>query len=295
MAARKSTSKSRAGSPRHQRRAKPKAANRPANPPADQPGQSVRLQKLLAAAGFGSRRASEELIRQGRVSINAVVAKLGDSADPARDDVRLDGERLSKEKPVYWIVNKPEGVITSVRDPQGRRTILNLVPERGPRMFPVGRLDLSTSGLVLMTNDGAMTQRLLHPSLGNEREYRVTVRGAVEEKTLKRLRAGVALEDGRTSRCEVAKVRIDPKSGTTTFYLTLREGRKRQIRRAMQFLKHPVKKLVRVRMGPLRLGRLAVGDARPLRREEIRALETHVAGLTRQPRRASRRSPVRRG
>ncbi len=287
MAARKSSSKKRSGTPRHRRR----AAGRETT--ADIPSQGVRLQKLLAAAGFGSRRASETLILQGRVSINGQVAKLGDTADPSRDDVRLDGERLSSEEKVYWLVNKPEGVITSVRDPEGRPTILDLIPRRGPRMYPVGRLDLGTSGLVLMTNDGAMTQALLHPSLGNEREYRATVKGEVEDKAFARLRSGVRLEEGRTSPAEVTKIRIDPRSGITTFHLTLREGRKRQIRRVMQLLKHPVKKLTRVRMGPLRLGRLLTGEARPLRRDEIRALEEHVAGLRPRPRRARRRSPVR--
>lgn len=268
-------SQTRRRTPRH-RRPTPLAAGQPS---AERTERRIRIQKLLAAAGFGSRRACEDLIRQGRVAINGERAQLGDTADPARDDVRLDGEPVASERPVYWIVNKPEGVITSARDPQGRPTVLDLVPERGPRMFPVGRLDLATSGLVLMTNDGAMTQRLLHPSLGNEREYRVTVRGAVAEKTFDRLRAGVHLEDGRTSRSEVSRIRVDPRADTTTFHLVLREGRKRQIRRAMQALKHPVKKLVRVRMGPIRLGRLAVGGARPLRRDEIRALEQHVAAL----------------
>lgn len=239
----------------------------------------VRVQKLLAAAGFGSRRASEELIRQGRVSINGEIAKLGDSADPGCDVVRFDGEKLVGEKLVYWMVNKPEGVITSVRDPEGRVTIVDLLPDTGLRLFPVGRLDLGTSGLVLLTNDGGLTQRLLHPSLGNEREYRVSVKGCVSEKTFGRLRAGVNLEDGRTGRSEVTKIRVDPKSETTTFSLLLKEGRKRQIRRSLLLLGHPVKKLVRVRMGPIRLGRLARGEARPLRSDEIRALREHVARL----------------
>lgn len=239
----------------------------------------MRLQKLLAAAGFGSRRACEELIRQGRVSVNRKVATLGDSADPDRDLVRLDGEKLVGEKLAYWIVNKPEGVITSVRDPEGRATILGLLPDTGTRLFPVGRLDLGTSGLVLLTNDGGLTQRLLHPSLGNEREYRVTVKGCVSERTFGRLRAGVHIEDGKTGRSEVTKIRVDPKSETTTFSLMLKEGRKRQIRRSLLALGHPVKKLVRVRVGPLRLGRLGYGQARPLRRDEVRALREHVAGL----------------
>lgn len=281
-------------SPKHRRRAK--LPRRKASTPAPAPSVAklelgpVRLQKLLAGAGFGSRRACEELIRQGRVSVNGDTAKLGDSADPGRDRVCLDGEKLVGEKPAYWMINKPEGVITSARDPEGRPTIVGLLPKELPRLFPVGRLDLGTSGLVLLTNDGGLSQRLLHPSLGNEREYRVTVKGCVEDKTFARLRAGVYLDDGRTGRTEVDKIKVDAKAGTTTFSIVLKEGRKRQIRLSMQRLKYPVKKLVRVRMGPLRLGRLAKGAARPLRGEEIRALLEHAAGLVRSPRIRRRRT-----
>lgn len=291
-------------SPKHRRAPKRRQRASPttvASQPRDEaPSGRVRLQKLLASAGFGSRRACEELITQGRVSINGEDAKLGDSADPGSDVVRLDGEKLVGEKLAYWIVNKPEGVITSLRDPEGRATILSLLPRTGSRLFPVGRLDLGTSGLVLLTNDGGLTQRLLHPSLGNEREYRVTVKGCVTDKTFGRLRSGVHIEDGKTGRSEVTKIRLDPKAQTTTFSLMLKEGRKRQIRRSLLALGHPVKKLVRVRMGPLRLGRLGLGQARPLRSDEIRTLREHVAGLKtvrkkprKNPRKVSPRSPAR--
>jgi len=266
------------------------ASGRETAAPAPPPGDA-KLQKWLAAAGFGSRRACETLIEQERVTVNGRVAKLGDRADPACDEILFDGERLTSEKPTYWIVNKPEGVITSMADPQGRPTIVSLLPGRLPRLYPVGRLDLATSGLVLLTNDGAMTQQLLHPSLGNEREYRVTARGEIQAKSFERLRSGLRLEDGRTNPCEVSQAHYDPVSDTTRFHLTLREGRKRQIRRSMQFLKHPVKKLVRVRMGPLRLGRLSLGEARPLRREEVRTLEKHAAALRKTPRPGRRRPP----
>ncbi len=282
-----SRGKKAAAAPRHRRKAKPaKTRSAPSakpRPDAEAAPEEVRgdvkLQKLLAAAGFGSRRACEGLIEQGRVTLNGKIAKVGDRADPKIDEVLFDGERLGREKPAYWIVNKPAGVITSVSDPQGRPTILSLLPPKGPRLYPVGRLDLATSGLVLLTNDGAITQLLLHPSLGNEREYIVTARGEVPPRAIERLQRGLPLEDGRTNPCEVARVRYDPTSDTTQFHLTLREGRKRQIRRSMQFLKHPVKKLVRVRMGPLRLGRLGPGEARPLRRDEVRLLEKHAAEL----------------
>ena len=296
-----SSAKPKSKTPRHVRKAKPKKGAPKAGARAGRaksgravPAEpvhfvSVRLQKLLAAAGFGSRRACEELIRQGRVTVNSTVAKVGDSATPGRDKILLDGERIVGDKPVYWMVNKPEGVITSARDPEGRTTVLSLLPPKGPRMFPVGRLDLGTSGLVLLTNDGDMTQKLLHPSLGNEREYRVTVKGCVPDKAFVRLRAGIRLDDGMTGKTEVSNIRVDPKGDITTFSLTLTEGRKRQIRRSMQVLKHPVKRLVRVRMGPLRLGRLARGQSRALRADEIRALRQHVSELRPKPKPRSRR------
>lgn len=239
-----------------------------------------RLQKLLAATGIGSRRACEELLRDGRVEVNGRVAKLGDSADPAVDAVRLDGEGLVFAKPIYWIVNKPKGVLTTVRDPEGRATVLGLLPPDVDRVFPVGRLDSDTEGLLLLTNDGAIAQTLLHPSLGSEREYDVLVRGELDDRAVRRLERGIRLDDGVTAPARVSKLRVDPDSGTTRFHLVLREGRKRQIRRSLMTIGHPVKRLVRVRMGPLRLGRLARGKARPLRSDEIAALRKHCREQT---------------
>ncbi|MBJ18011.1 MAG: pseudouridine synthase [bacterium] len=240
---------------------------------------SVRLQKLLASAGFGSRREVERFIREERVTVNGRVAKLGDRADPSADEIRFDGERLLRERPAYWIVNKPRGVVTTVRDDEGRRTVVDLLPPKVGRLFPVGRLDRETSGLVLMTNDGDVAHVLLHPSLGNEREYRVNVKGQVDSPALTRLGRGVTLDEGRTSPARVSDVRFDPDSGTSSLSLTLSEGKKRQIRRSLLVLGFPVRRLVRVRMGPLRIGRLAVGEARPLRSEEKRALLEHVRRL----------------
>lgn len=242
-------------------------------------GSPVRLQKLLANAGFGSRREVERFILEERVTINGRVATLGESADPLQDDLRVDGERLAREKPVYWLVNKPRGVVTTVRDDSGRRTVIDLLPRRAGRVFPVGRLDRETSGLLLLTNDGDLAHALLHPSLGNEREYRVQVKGRVSEQTVSRLERGVPLEEGRTAPARVAGVRFDPETGTTTLGLTLVEGRKRQIRRSLLVLGHPVRRLVRVRMGPLQLGRLATGEARQLKPEERQRLFEHVERL----------------
>ena len=270
-------------SPRHRRKPKATEAAKAESTPVEAVGP-VRIQKLLAAAGLASRRGAEDFIRDGRVTINGVVAQLGDRANLESDSVALDGEKLHPERPVYWMVNKPAGVVTTVRDPEGRATILDLIPERGPRVFPVGRLDKNTTGLVILTNNGALTQRLLHPSLGSEREYRVTVKGEVKEKTFRRLQKGIFLEGGMTSPAQVAAARFDSDSGTTTFLMILREGRKRQIRLSMLRLGHPVKKLVRVRMGPLRLGSLGRGEARRLNPSEITSLLDHAAQLKPTPR-----------
>ena len=215
------------------------------------------------------------------MTVNGRVARLGDRADPIRDEIRVDGERLAQERPSYWIVNKPRGVITTVRDEEGRRTVMSLLPKSVGRLFPVGRLDRETAGLLLMTNDGDTAHVLLHPSLGNEREYRVRVKGALDERAVARLEKGVTLEEGHTAPAKVSGLRFDPDQGSSSFLLTLAEGRKRQIRRSLLILGFPVRRLVRIRMGPLRLGRLGVGDARPLRAEERRALLQHVDQLRR--------------
>jgi len=253
----------------------------------------ARLQKLLAATGIDSRRRCEELIRQGRVTVNGVVAQIGDTADPAEDSIALDGERLAFERPVYWLINKPTGVVTTLRDPEGRKTVAQLLPRGLERVFPVGRLDVETEGLLLLTNDGDVAQALLHPSHGNEREYDVVVKGELDARAQRRLRRGVRLDDELTGSMEVDKVHFDPDAGTTRFRLVLREGRKRQIRRSLLMIGHPVKRLRRVRMGPVRLGKLARGAARPLAEDEVAALREHCRGLrgsrTRRPRR--RRSP----
>jgi len=244
------------------------------------PGE--RLQKILAAAGVASRRAAEDLIRAGRVTVNGAVATLGESADADRDAIAVDGKPIQREPLEYWIVHKPLGVLTTVSDPQGRSTVVDLVPESSARLFPVGRLDLLSEGLVLLTNDGPLAHALLHPSFGEEREYRVTVRGSVDRATLRRVAEGVELEDGLTAPARVGVVKFDPQTRTTTIALTLVEGRKRQIRRMLRALGHPVVRLVRVRMGPLELGRLEPGKARPLRARELRTLQRVLAGSRRE-------------
>ena len=232
----------------------------------------VRLQRILAAAGLGSRRGCEEFLRTGRVAVNGVPSSLGDSADPSVDVVTLDGERVHAERLAYWIVNKPRGVVTTVRDPEGRPTIVELVPGRGLRLFPIGRLDRDTEGLVILTNDGPLAHALLHPSHGVEREYAVVVRGALSADAVRRLATGVRLEDGVTALARVSRVETRQGGETTSLQLTLIEGRKRQIRRSLESLGHRVISLRRIRMGSLLMGKIDVGAARPLSAAELRDL-----------------------
>ena len=248
-----------------------------------------RLQRILAAAGLCSRREAERWLAEGRVRVNGRLAAVGESADPAADRIEVDGRRVAAEPLAYWMANKPRGVLTTRRDPEGRQTVLQLLPAGVPRLFPVGRLDADTEGLVLLTNDGALAHRLLHPSLGSEREYRVAVRGRVAPETFRRIERGVVLDDGPTAPCRVARAGYDEKAGAARFVLVLTEGRKRQIRRTLAALGHPVLALVRTRIGTLRLGRLARAAARPLSPEELRSLRAHAASLRPTPAPARRR------
>lgn len=227
---------------------------------------------------MASRRRAEDLVRAGRVRVNGAVASLGDSADPAVDTIELDGRPLELGERRFWMLHKPRGVLSTTRDPQGRPTVLDLLPAeaRSARLYPVGRLDLETEGLVLLTNDGEVAEALLHPSRGSEREYRVTVRGRLPREAVDALRAGVPLDDGPTAPARVGRTRYDPGSDTTTFHLTMIEGRKRQIRRMLRAQGHPVRALVRTRMGPVELGALAPGEARALTPAERERLLAHA-------------------
>lgn len=238
----------------------------PAEPSGDGP-EGTRLQKVLAAAGIGSRRACEELIEDGRVTVNGAVAVLGCRVDVAGDLVEVDGVAIGvRPDLVHYLLNKPIGVITTAHDPQGRPTVLDLVPD-DPRVFPVGRLDADSEGLLLLTNDGELTHRLTHPSFGVDKEYLVEVDGTPSPGALRRLRQGVELEDGITSPATVSQL------SPGVLRMVIHEGRNRQIRRMCDAVGHPVRRLVRVRIGPLADRRLAPGDWRPLTRDEVRALE----------------------
>jgi 23S rRNA pseudouridine2605 synthase len=240
-------------------------------PPLDDEPEGERLQKVLARAGIGSRRVCEELIAEGKVKVNGEVAELGRRVDAEVDTVEVDGVPLSvREGLVYYLLNKPASVVTTASDPQGRRTVVELVPEE-PRVFPVGRLDYETEGLLLLTNDGDLTHRLTHPSFGVEKEYLAEVDGTPTRGELRRLREGVELDDGMTAP---AKVALELPNLLT---ITIHEGRNRQVRRMCDAIGHPVRRLVRTRIGPLTDRTLKPGAWRALTSDEVRALETAVA------------------
>jgi 23S rRNA pseudouridine2605 synthase len=229
--------------------------------------EGERLQKVLAQAGFGSRRVCEDLIADGHVTVNGEVAQLGRRVDIDHDRVEVDGVPIGvRPGLVYYLLNKPRGVVTTASDPQGRPTVVDLVPG-DPRVYPVGRLDADTEGLLLLTNDGDLTYRLTHPSFGVEKEYVAEVEGTPSRGAVRRLREGVDLDDGRTWPAKVALV--EP----TVLRLVIHEGRNRQVRRMCDAIGHPVVRLVRTRIGPLRDPSLRPGSWRALEISEVRALE----------------------
>jgi 23S rRNA pseudouridine2605 synthase len=234
--------------------------------------EGERLQKVLARAGLGSRRACEELIADGRVTVNGEVAELGRRVDPDHDEVAVDGVPATvRPGLVHYLLNKPRGVVTTASDPQGRPTVVELVPS-DPRVFPVGRLDVDTEGLLVMTNDGDLAFRLTHPSHGVEKAYLAEVEGRPSPAAVRRLREGVALDDGTTSP---ARVSLTPPN---VLRLVLHEGRNRQVRRMCETVGYPVVRLVRYRIGPVVDPSLAPGRWRVLERAEVRALQEAAAG-----------------
>ena len=226
--------------------------------------QGERLQKVLAVRGWGSRRVCEDLIAAGRVTVNGVVAVLGRRVDVEHDLVAVDGAPVGvRPEFVYYLLNKPRGVVTTSSDPQGRPTVIELVPEE-PRVFTVGRLDVDTEGLILITNDGDLANRIAHPSHGVDKEYLAEVSGGeVRSGGLRRLRDGVELEDGLTAPAKVSQ----PSPGVLR--ITIHEGRNRQVRRMCEAIGHPVERLVRVRVGPLRDALLTPGEWRELTAAEL--------------------------
>ncbi len=239
----------------------------------EQPGQETdrreRVQKVLARIGLGSRRANEILVREGRVRVNGTVVELGARVGPD-DELSVDGVVYStRPDAVTYLLNKPAGVVTTAADPQGRPTVIELVPAE-PRVFPVGRLDLDTEGLLLLTNDGALAHRLTHPSFGIEKEYLAEVEGKVSRRALRALREGVELDDGPTSPAKASLVEPG------LLRLTIHEGRNRQVRRMCEAVGHPVVRLVRSRIGPITDPKLKPGFSRPLSGDELLQLQRAV-------------------
>jgi len=257
-----------------------------------------RLQKLMARANVGSRRASEAIIAAGRVTVNGRVAKVGDKADPQVDRVLVDGrplfaaEHAPTEPYLYIALNKPRGVISSLEDEleEGRTTVRDLIPIAAEtHIYPVGRLDKPSEGLVLMTNDGSLAHRLTHPRYGHEKVYDVTVEGRMVDRTLEQWRRGVML-DGRITAPAPIEV-IERSAEQTRLRIILREGRKRQIRRVAADLGHPVRRLIRERIGPLTLGDLQPGEWRHLTAAEVRELQRSAAEPPQPPARKEHRAP----
>jgi 23S rRNA pseudouridine2605 synthase len=236
----------------------------------------MRVQKFLARAGVASRRGSEDLITAGRVAVNGqIVTGLGSKVDPATDVVTVDGRQVSlADAPVYIALNKPAGVVTTMSDPQGRRTVASLVPAaENPGLFPVGRLDRDTTGLLLFTTDGELSHRLLHPRWKVEKTYRVRVDGSLSEAEVALLREGIELDDGPT---QPAEIEILDTGRTSKAVITIREGRKRQVRRMFSAVGHPVIELHRSSFGPVDVGGLREGEVRELSDAEVSALRAAV-------------------
>lgn len=259
---------------------RPRKARGSAAKASDRPRPSrrrERLQKVLAEAGVGSRRQCEELILAGRVEVDRqVVTRLGTSVDPAAAEIRLDGLPLPRPRPVCYAVHKPPGVVSTSRDPSGRPRVIDLVPAGETRLFTVGRLDLHSEGLILVTNDGELTNLLTHPRYAVEKTYRVVVAGRPGEQVLARLRRGVRLAEG-TARVEQLRVK-SRRQESTVLEMVLREGRNREIRRILARVGHKVLRLVRIAVGPVRLGKLRPGEWRRVTRAEVAALRRAASG-----------------
>ncbi|MGD8189147.1 pseudouridine synthase [Brevibacillus ginsengisoli] len=233
-----------------------------------------RLQKVLAQAGVASRRNCEEIIKEGRVRVNgAIVTELGTKVDPSIDEIEVDGKVIRREKHLYILLYKPTGVITSLHDPQGRKVVTDLLQGVQERVYPVGRLDYDTSGLLLLTNDGELANKIAHPSYEMDKVYRAWVKGIPTSDQVKRLATGIQLEDGMTSPGEARILEVDPVKKRAHLELTIHEGRNRQVRRMCEAIGHPVISLERIQLGFLTLEGLKKGDYRFLTNQEVEHIQ----------------------
>src|SRR3954465_9876105 len=241
--------------------------------------EQERLQKIIAHAGFASRREAEAMIREGRVTLNGrVVTELGTRADADRDHIKVDGKLITHAEPHrYILLYKPKEVMTTGEDPQGRRTVIDLVRGIRERIYPVGRLDFHSEGLVLLTNDGELAFKVSHPTHGSVKTYSVKVRGVPEERLVDKLRRGITIDGKRTLPCDIERMHTTGKrddEGNSWFEVKLREGRTQQIRKMFQAVGHPVSKLRRVAIGPISDPKLTPGVWRELTKQEVKMLET---------------------
>jgi 23S rRNA pseudouridine2605 synthase len=252
-----------------------------------------RLQKIIAHAGFASRREAEAMIREGRITVNGrVVTELGSKADPGRDHIKVDGKLITRaENHRYILLYKPKEVMTTVEDPQGRRTVIDLVRGVRERIYPVGRLDYHSEGLVLLTNDGELAFKVSHPQHGSVKTYNVKVRGVPEERIIDKLRRGITIEGKRTLPCIITAIKTTGRTadeGNSWWEVKLHEGRTQQIRKMFQAVGHPVSKLKRVAIGPIADPKLLPGLWRELTKNEVKLLAT-LKDLPKKPARAARR------
>ncbi len=256
-----------------------------------------RLQKIIAHAGFASRREAETMIREGRVTVNGrVVTELGSKADAASDHIKVDGKLITRAEPHrYILLYKPKEVMTTVEDPQGRRTVIDLIKGIRERIYPVGRLDFHSEGLILLTNDGDLAFKVSHPQHGSVKTYHVKVRGIPEDRLIDKLQRGITIDDKRTLPCEIARMKTTGRAtgrgddeGNSWFEVKLREGRTQQIRKMFQAVGHPVSKLRRVAIGPLSDPRLTPGAWRELTPKEVKMLAT----MQEMPKAKARRAPA---
>ncbi len=232
-----------------------------------------RLQKFLARSGVASRREAEKIIVEGKVKVNGkVVTELGTKIDPCADKIYINNVHIRPEKPVYILFHKPKGVVTTLSDPEGRKTVADFVDKIKERLYPVGRLDYNTEGLLLLTNDGALAQGLMHPSHHVKKTYRVTAVGIIAEEVLDKLRLGVQLEDGMTAPAVVELIEYVHEKNVTVFDITIHEGRNRQVRRMCDYIGHPVRALLRHKLAQLSLQGVGKGKYRYLSEQEVKSL-----------------------
>ena len=243
-------------------------------------GGGIRLQKIISQAGIASRRAAEKLIAEGRVTVNGhTVLEMGTKADPARDDIRLDGRRLKPpERHRYILLYKPTGYVTTRSDPQRRRTVIDLLRGVKEYVYPVGRLDYDTQGLLLLTNDGDLAAKLTHPRHEVDRTYDARVAGMPDDEAVERLRRGIPLDGRRTMPADVLLINKGRRDEDSVLLVTIREGRNRQVRRMLDAVGHPVQSLRRIRFGPISDRRLKPGDWRELTVDEVEKLKKWKSG-----------------